>query len=121
MSTSDSSSARSVITRFVVPLAATAIAFGAGWSLGAGKARTDWTDATVTVTGTSATATVGSTTYEADGSLPSWVDTDGTWRTGGWPTCLTDEASQTLPVAIGSTSVDRRTVTAWMAVDCSDT
>jgi len=112
------SPARNVINRFVVPLGAMIIAFGAGWSIGASHADTDWADATVEVDGTAATFSLDGSSYQVDGSLAAWVDTDGTVQRDSWPSCLKQTAATTVPVIMATTDVDGTAVTTVVAVDC---
>ncbi|MCL2455559.1 MAG: hypothetical protein FWD18_09730 [Micrococcales bacterium] len=112
------SAGRAVISRVIVPLAAMVIAFGAGWTISAGQQKVDWTDATVSVQGTSVSVQTGQRTVRAAETVPAWVDTDGTWRDQTWPACLPDGFSGTLPVAVTSATVANKTVTVLVAVDC---
>lgn len=112
---------RSVVNRFVIPLAAMVIAFAAGWIVGGRTAETPetgWTDATVTVAGTQASIKVGGATYEVGQSVPGWLD-DGTWQQNSWPTCLADGFSGTLPVLVSDTAVDGTSIKVVVAVDCN--
>ncbi|MCL2850052.1 MAG: hypothetical protein FWE61_08420 [Micrococcales bacterium] len=114
---------RSIVSRFVIPLGAMVIAFAAGWTVGNGHSTAeptaDWIDAKVVVTDTVANVKVGSATYEVGQSVPGWVDEAGTWQANGWPACLPDGFSGTVPVLVSSTTVDNTTITAVVAVSCT--
>src|SRR5215218_5354548 len=45
-------------------------------------------------------------TYGASGSIPSWVDSAGTWHDSGWPDCLTGRAGSTQTIRFIAPSVD---------------
>lgn len=120
MTTSARPGAGGLVRRLIVPLAAMIIAFGAGWSLGAGNQKASWQDAKVKVTGTTAEVTTDGTTYPIDGGVPSWIDTKGGQHSGGWPACLTalDGSSGSLKVVVSNLTVGKSTIDAVMAVDC---
>ncbi|WP_159808160.1 hypothetical protein [Cellulomonas citrea] len=110
-----------LVRRLVVPLAAMTIAFGAGWSVGAGRQpATDWQVATVSVDGGTARATVGKSTFEIGSSVPVWIGTDGATHTAGHPACLdsTDGGSGSHKVVVGTITADGKKVDAVVAFDC---
>lgn len=110
-----------LVRRLVVPLAAMTIAFGAGWSLGAGRQSSpQWQVATVTVEGSTASADVGGSTYPIGASVPLWVDDEGATHTAGRPTCLDslDGAAGSFPVVVQQLTVDTEQVEAVVALDC---
>lgn len=110
-----------LVRRLVVPLAAMTIAFGAGWSLGAGRQdSTDWQVATVTVDGDGATAAVGGDTLELGSSVPLWIGSDGATHTAGWPACLDslDGSSGSFAVVVDEVTIDKEQVAAVVALDC---
>ncbi|MBU4215358.1 MAG: hypothetical protein KJ792_11965 [Actinobacteria bacterium] len=97
------------------------IAFGAGWSLGAGRGETtDWQVATVSAEGDGATAAVGGATLPIGPSVPMWIDADGATRTAGRPTCLDALASApgSFRVVVDHLTVDGKQVDAVVAIDC---
>jgi hypothetical protein len=57
-------------------------------------------------------------TYGAQGSIPSWIDEEGTRHQGGWPTCLRGTGSSWLRFAATEVTVDGATTRPIIAVDC---
>lgn len=115
---SSSAPNRSVLNRYIIPLAAMAIAFAAGWSLGASRQKVEWVDADVKVTDSIVTATVDNVTYTTTTELSMWIDEDGQTQTTGTPSCLTDGFDDTLSVAVGTALVSSTKTTVLIGVDC---
>lgn len=58
-------------------------------------------------------------TYGAEDSIPRWRDEEGTWHSGGWPTCLRVTGSSWLVFRAVEVDLDGRTFHPIVAVDCA--
>ena len=57
-------------------------------------------------------------TYGARDSIPSWIDEEGVWHEGGWPTCLRGTGSSWVRFQAREVTVDGSTWRPIIAVDC---
>lgn len=56
-------------------------------------------------------------TYGVESSV-AWIDAQGTWHDGGWPTCLRQQGSRTVRFQARSVTVDDTTWRPIVAIDC---
>jgi hypothetical protein len=110
---------RAVIKKIVVPLMAMVIAFGAGWTVGAGRQNIAWADGAVTVSDNTITVKVGETTVMTN-QPPAWVASSGAWHETGWPDCLGTLGTfeGTLPVVVTTSRVDGQDISTLLAIKC---
>ncbi len=59
-------------------------------------------------------------TYGAEGSVPSWIDAEGSWHDGGWPDCLQGKVGQSVAIRFQArkVTVDGMSWRPIVAVDC---
>ncbi len=60
----------------------------------------------------------GGWTYGGTISAVQWIDSQGGWHTGGWPTCLTKYVTQNVRFLAASVNVDGRSWRPIVAIDC---